>query len=126
MQDETAIEWTDGQWTAFKFWLEDLLRAETVEIIFTKVDGTERTIQATKKPGIITESLERRKIMDALTKDGDTLKSARPPRKVKQKEDLVLVWDTSAEDWRTIRLRSIRNLLTLILKYDYRHEELPF
>lgn len=126
MQDGPLVEWTDSQWTAFKFWLEDTLRTETVEIIFTKVDGTERTIQATKQPGIITESLERRKIMEALSKEGDTLKPLRAPRKVKQKEDLVLVWDIVAEDWRTIRLRSIRNLLTLILKYDYKHEELPF
>lgn len=119
-------DWTDGQWAAFKFWFEDLLRAETVEVVFIKADGSERTMQATKQPRLITESLERRKIMDALTTEGITSKPLRAPRKIQPKEDLVLVWDTLAEDWRTIRLRSIVNMLTIILKYDYRHEELPF
>lgn len=127
MVDTTCPDWSEGQWNNFRTWLEDILRDNIVTIIFTKADGTERTIQATKKSSIVTTAIERKKIMQTLTSDGiGTLKPVRAQRKDKSKDDLLLVWDTEAADWRTIKVKKILNILTLILKYDYKEYTMPF
>lgn len=127
MVDTTCPDWSEEQWNNFRTWLEDILRDNIVTIIFTKADGTERTIQATKKSSIVTTAIERKKIMQTLTSDGiGTLKPVRAQRKDKSKDDLLLVWDTEADDWRTIKVKKILNILTLILKYDYKEYTMPF
>lgn len=122
------MDWSDAQWTAFKFWLEDLLRAETVELAITKVDGSKRVIQATRKTSIVNDAITKRKEQEAAVEHApdQQKKITRSKPTQKPKADLLLVWDTEAEDWRTIRVRHIDNILVLILKYDYKHEELPF
>lgn len=127
MVDTTCPDWSEEQWNNFRTWLEDILRDNIVTIIFTKADGTERTIQATKKSSIVTTAIERKKIMQTLTSDGiGTLKPVRAQRKDKSKDTLLLVWDTEADDWRTIKVKKILNILTLILKYDYKEYTMPF
>lgn len=110
-------EWSDGDWSYFKYWLEDLLREQTVELIFTKADGTVRTMQATKKMFVITEGLKRKEIKNTEAQSNEVVKSTKQKKSVSN--DLVLVWDVEVDDWRTIKIRNLTNILTLVLKYDY-------
>lgn len=111
------IEWSDSQWGEFKTFLEAKLHTEVVEIIFKKIDGTERTMQATKKSSLISRAMERKLVLD--------LNIPAAPAKVKRQRKAsadklnITVWDIEKDDWRTIKVKNIQNVLTLILKYDY-------
>jgi len=120
METTDLVDWTPEQWDNFKTWLEDLLRGEVVQVIFTKSDGTERTMLATKQQSVITPAIERKKIVETLNSgDITTQPKARPARAAKSGDGLILVWDVEADDWRTIKVKKILNILTLILKYEY-------
>ena len=117
----TVSEWTDDQWTNFKWWLENLLRGEVVEVIFTKTDGSERVMRCTMAPLVVAAGvkiLEERRSRTAPSTAGDAPpKKSRP--KPKERPDNLTVWDVEAEDWRSFKVRSLTNILTLIIKYDY-------
>lgn len=115
----TITEWTDAQWDNFSFWLESLLREETVEVVFTKSDGTERVMRCTKKTKIIDEGvklLEQKRAKDS----SDEVLPKKPKRNIPVKVGNITVWDVDAGDWRSFRIRSLTNILTLVMKYDYR------
>ena len=59
-------DWTDDDWTIFDTWLRGLLRTDTINVTFTKVDGTERTLKCTLDPEllppvVVTENKKERK-----------------------------------------------------------------
>lgn len=119
----TITEWTDQQWDNFSVWLESLLREETVEVVFTKSDGSERVMRCTKKTKIIDEGvklLEQKRSKDA----SDEVLPKKPKRNVPVKLGNITVWDVDAGDWRSFRIRSLTNILTLVMKYDYREPNL--
>lgn len=118
----TITEWTDLQWDNFSFWLESLLREETVEVVFTKSDGSERVMRCTKKTKIIDEGvklLEQKRAKDL----SDEVVPKKPKRNAPVKVGNITVWDVDAGDWRSFRIRSLTNILTLVMKYDYREPE---
>lgn len=115
----TITEWTDTQWDNFSYWLENLLREEVVEIVFTKTDGSQRVMNCTKKNKIITEGvklLEQKRAAETT----DSTQPVKSKRNVPFKVGNITVWDVDSDNWRSFRIRSITNILTLILKYDYR------
>ena len=115
----TITDWNDAQWDNFSFWLETLLREETIEVVFTKSDGTERVMQCTKKNQVITEGVKL--LEEKRTKDStDESVPQKPKRKAPVKVGNITVWDIDAGDWRSFRIRSLTNILTLVMKYDYR------
>jgi hypothetical protein len=122
----TVSDWTDDQWTNFKWWLENLLRGEVVEIIFTKTDGSERVMRCTMDPLVVAAGvkiLEERRSRAVTSTGGDVpSKNSRP--KPKERLENITVWDVEAEDWRSFKIRSLTNILTLIIKYDYREPNL--
>jgi hypothetical protein len=121
MSDTGKItEWTDPDWDRFKIWLENLLYNQTIEISFTKVDGSPRTMQATKKTFVINEGIKRKQ--DREQSRGKT--SVKPRPALPAVQDNLLVWDVEVDDWRTIKVRNITNILTLLLKYN--KVDLPF
>ena len=100
----------------FKGWLEDLLHEGVVEIVFTKTDGSSRIIRATKKQSLIN--------MEAAGGGAATLFSAGGTRRKsivnpESKKENIIVWDTDQQGWRTVKVKKIENLITIILKYDY-------
>lgn len=118
----TITEWTDTQWGNFSFWLESLLREETIEVVFTKSDGTERVMRCTKKNSVVAEGvklLEEKRAKDIT----DSSLPKKPSRQAPQKVGNMTVWDVDAGDWRSFRVRSLTNILTLVMKYDYREPE---
>ncbi len=122
----TVHNWTDVQWTNFKWWLETLLRGEVVEVIFTKTDGSERVMRCTMDPLVVAAGvkiLEERRSRAVTSTGGDApSKNSRP--KPKERPENITVWDVEAEDWRSFKVRSLTNILTLIIKYDYREPNL--
>ena len=118
-KQENIVDWSYNEWWQFRNWLEDLLYKEVVEVIFTKVDGTERTMLATKKQDIVRVAMERRLVLDLET-PGALPTKEKNPRKAPADKLMLTVWDTERGDWRTIKVKSITNILTLVLKYDYK------
>ena len=119
MPTGTITEWTDTQWDNFSYWLENLLREEVVEIVFTKTDGSQRVMNCTKKNSVITEGVKLLEQKQA-AENTDEIQSLKSKRKMPTKVGNITVWDIDAGDWRSFRIRSLTNILTLILKYDYR------
>jgi hypothetical protein len=113
------LEWDDNQWRKFKYWLHDLLEGEVVELQFVKVDGSHRTMLATRHGGKAA-----RKVAETSGDRQAPVPRSRPP--TKKTEHNIIVWDTVADDWRTIKIKNLTNIYTLILKYDYRENTSPF
>lgn len=132
MSEENTVgkitTWSDSQWNQFKYWLEDLLRSETVELIFTKADGSTRTMLATKKSDIILEQSIKLKEQEnasiAEVSTNTTIVSSVTKQKSKNLGDGILVWDVEINNWRIVKVKNLINVLTLIIKYDYREIEM--
>lgn len=116
-------EWTPEQWQSFKVWLENLMYDGVVEVIFTKADGSTRTMQATKRAALINElkPAESAVTSDRTNTNGDKPRK-RPKLSEEAKRENILVWDVDLGDWRTLKVKKIQNILTLILKYDYKEQ----
>jgi hypothetical protein len=117
----TVSEWNDEQWANFKHWLKNLLHNEIVELVFIKSDGTQRVMKCTLDALILTSGvmlLEEKRVSKSETTGQSELKKSRP--KPRENKENITVWDVEAEDWRSFKVRSLTNILTLIIKYDYR------
>lgn len=69
--------------------LTELLRSNTVEVTFTKVDGTERVMRCTLQSQFLPESIEKEGI------------KVRNP-------DVQSVWDIDSNGWRSFRFDSVK------------------
>ena len=78
----------------FKRWLKGHLKFGPVTIVFTKKDGTERTMLCTTKPELVPKVEE----------------TAEPKREKKSNEDLMSVYDLEAKGWRSFRWDSIKQV----------------
>lgn len=68
-----------------------MLKEGEVEVVFTKVDGTERRMRCTLHESHLPE------------RDPD---AADKPRRIRP-EELIAVWDTEKQDWRSINISTI-------------------
>lgn len=97
----TITEWSDEDWLNFRKWLVDVLFGQTVEIIFTKADGTERVMNCTLLSSRINYQPRGKE------------KNFKP-----QTRETIAVWDVDKGEWRSFKVRSITNIIPLILKYN--------
>ena len=95
----TVTEWSENEWLNFRQWLVEILFGRTVEIIFTKADGSERVMNCTLMSARINYQNKQRQKKSATTHDN------------------ITVWDVDKNEWRSFKLRSITNIIPLILKY---------
>lgn len=122
----TIVDWTPDQWTNFKNWLKDVLRKETVQVIFTKKDGTERILNCTLNSTYIQTNLElaAKKYQDEHPLEA-SIAVPKVIRRTSKNKDLIVVWDVDKNEWRSFSVQNLTNVLTLIMKYDYKeHKEL--
>jgi WYL_2, Sm-like SH3 beta-barrel fold len=70
-------------------WMVSLLRKGPVEIVFTKKDGTERTMKCTLQEGVVVPH----------EKTTERVKESNP--------NIVAVWDLEKSAWRSFKLDSI-------------------
>ena len=76
-------------------WLKGLLEENTVEVVFTKKDGTERVMNCTLKEGVL--PIVQKEIEDeSITKT--------------KAKDALAVWDVDANGWRSFRWDSIKSV----------------
>ncbi len=73
--------------------LKNLLSENVLSVIFTKKDGTSRTMQCTLKPEYLPV---------ADKKEGDEVKKQK-----KQSDESLAVWDLEKKAWRAFRLDSV-------------------
>jgi hypothetical protein len=76
--------------------LREQLKSGVVEIIFTKVDGTERVMIATLNHDLIPPAPE--------PKEGET-----PKPKRKQNPDVMPVYDLENEGWRSFKIENFKS-----------------
>ncbi|MDR3503024.1 MAG: SH3 beta-barrel fold-containing protein [Legionella sp.] len=74
------------------------LRQNIVQVVFTKVDGTNRIMNCTLSPRLIPPA-------PVLTEEEQAKKAAKKPRK--ENPDVVAVFDTDLQSWRSMRYDSI-------------------
>ncbi len=86
-----------------KYALKEQLQNGVVTVVFEKKDGTERTMRATLSDLYIPQVEEPAMLSEY---DGNV------PKKARQLNDNVqAVWDIDANDWRSFRLDSVKQLL---------------
>ena len=73
--------------------LKNLLHEHTMSVLFTKKDGTQRTMLCTLNPYLLP-------VVDK--QEGDEVKKER-----KESMDSLRVWDIEKKDWRAFRIDSI-------------------
>ena len=73
--------------------LKKLLHEHTMSVLFTKKDGTQRTMLCTLNPDLLP-------VVDK--QEGDEVKKER-----KESMDSLRVWDIEKKDWRAFRIDSI-------------------
>ena len=85
-----------------KYALKEDLKNGVVTVVFEKTDGTERTMRATLSD-IYVPQVEPSMLSEY---DGNV------PKKARQLNDNVqAVWDIDANDWRSFRIDSVKQLL---------------
>lgn len=88
--------WQEEDWTTFKWYLKGVLQSSPeVTVVFTKADGTERTMKCTLDPAL----LPKQEVKESTDK---------PARK--HNENILPVYDVEAEGWRSFRIKSIKEV----------------
>ena len=85
-----------------KFALREDLKNGVVTVVFEKKDGTERTMRATLSD-LYVPQVEPQMLSEY---DGQVPKNAR-----QLNDNVQAVWDIDANDWRSFRLDSVKQLL---------------
>jgi hypothetical protein len=86
-------EWTEEQWTTFRNWIVDHLRAGTISVAFNKKDGTPRIMKCTLNPELL---------------PAQELKEG--AREKKENLNIVSVYDLEATSWRSFTVKNVTNV----------------
>ena len=80
--------------------LKEILENGVVTVVFTKVDGTERTMRCTLLPEYLptTVAPQQQMLTENLTRT--------------ENSNTISVWDVEKSGWRAFRLDSVKTLLT--------------
>ena len=86
-------DWAPEDWEIFQSWLTGLLHTNVVDVTFTKVDGTERTMNCTLNPDLlppapVTESKKERK----------------------QSTTSIAVFEVDLKQWRSFRTADVKRV----------------
>jgi hypothetical protein len=87
---------TDKELKIFKKWLRSHLAFGPVTVIFTKKDGSERTMNCTTNPNIVPKV--------------EITESVDPKKERKVNEDVMPVYDIDAASWKSFRWDSIKQV----------------
>lgn len=93
MVDNTSV-FTDKDWQDLAVWLKSMLKGNVVTVMFTKADGTERTMKCTTDPKLIPPQ--------------PIVESTRKPRK--ENPEVFAAYDVENAGWRSFKLKSIKRI----------------
>ena len=85
-------DWTDEEWNTFRSWLKDALHHQTIQVTFTKKDGTERVMKCTLREDI----LPKVEIKESSTR--------------KTNDANLAVFDVEATGWRSFTVRTVKRV----------------
>lgn len=89
----TDSQWTTQAWDEFTEQLKDRLKKETVYVVFTKNDGTERKMKCTLKPEIL------------------PVQEVKEDKQTKTVNTSVLpVYDLEVKAWRSFKITSVKEV----------------
>jgi hypothetical protein len=89
----TDSQWTVKAWDEFTEQLKDALKKETVYVVFTKTDGTERKMKCTLNPEVLPKQ------------------EVKEDKKTKAVNTSVLpVYDLEVKAWRSFKITSIKKV----------------
>ena len=88
-----SANWSDTEWKSFSDWMISMLKMGPATVVFTKKDGTERTMQCTLDPAALP------KVVVKEDKKADRKKS----------DTSIAVYDIEAKGWRSFTIRSVKN-----------------
>jgi hypothetical protein len=91
-QENTSVEWTDVEWKTFADWAISMLKIGPATVVFTKKDGTERTMQCTLEPDVLPKV--------EVKEDKKTNR--------KQSDTSIAVYDIEAKGWRSFTIRAVK------------------
>jgi hypothetical protein len=86
-------QWGDSEWSEFKDFIKTLLHTQTIEVTFTKVDGSIRVMDCTLNPEVLPH---------VVVTEGSE-KSQR-----KKSDSSIAVFDTEANGWRSFVIRNVQ------------------
>ena len=90
--DSPSANWSDIEWKSFSDWAISMLKMGPATVVFTKKDGTERTMQCTLEPDALP------KVVVTEDKKADRKKS----------DTSIAVYDIEAKGWRSFTVRSVK------------------
>ena len=97
----------ETEFKLFKKWLKGHLAYGPVTVIFTKKDGTERTMECTTSSKLVpldlTEEIH-------YTNTTDPIDFPKPKKEKKVNEDVHAVYDLESKAWRSFRWDSIKQV----------------
>lgn len=88
--------WTEEDYKVFKSWIRGVLSERIVTIVFTKKDGTERTMNCTLSPEFLPK-------VETVNENKDT-----KPRKAS--DTSLAVFDVNINEWRSFTYNSIKQV----------------
>lgn len=89
-----SVNPVEDEMELLKFRIHELLKTNTVEVNFTKVDGTSRRMVCTLDPSRMPEV-------------------EFSENSVERSNDVLSVWDLEKNDWRSFRLGSVNSFMAL-------------
>ena len=95
-------DWSDEDWEIFATWIKSILHTNVIQLTFSKVDGTERTMNCTLHP-------------DALPK----VPVAESKTDRKQSTTSIAVFDVDLKEWRSFRIKNVRQIQFDLLGSNY-------
>jgi hypothetical protein len=93
-------EWTDAQWSKFREWIVDHLKAGTVTVEFTKKDGDYRKMTCTLSADLLPPKVVSTKV--------DRISESTIVKK--ENLDIVSVFDMEAQAWRSFIVKNVKNI----------------
>jgi len=83
-------EWGDNEWTEFSAWLSAMLASNTVEVSFTKKDGSERVMRCTLNENLLPKV---------------EVSEGKQPKK--KSSTSMAVFDVEKQEWRSFIIKSV-------------------
>lgn len=101
----TGTIWDEKDTQAFRDWLNGVLHNDIATVVFTKTDGTERSMRCTLNPYLMPEEFPK---VPELTEDGKPVVTEAKVRK--HNPDIRTAYDLDAKAWRSFRWTSIKSV----------------
>jgi hypothetical protein len=93
-QTHTQQHWQDSDWHQFTELLKHTLVRDETTVVFTKLDGTQRTMRCTLNSNLLPTPV--------ITEAASDTKPVR-----KQSDQVMVVYDLDKQAWRSFKIRSV-------------------